>query len=867
MTLNILNHNQGINSKLIEYASMDTDEVLEKLGTSVSGLKPKEISERIDKYGKNILVKEKKENLVLEYLSYFNSPLIIVLIGAAILASLMKEITDATIILSIIIISATINFFQSHNSNKAIKSLKSKIATTSTVVRNGVKKEIPIQELVPGDIIELSAGDIVPGDARIIKSNDFFVDQASFTGESYPQEKVQTAVRDKNVAISDLNNIVFSNTSVVSGSATAVILLTGKSTQFGKIAEKLESKTIKSDFEKGLNKFSYFIMRVTIVLVLFIFLFEIFFRRNQGSLIDFFLFSIAVAVGIMPSLLPMILSITMAKGSITMSKKGVFVQKLNAIPNFGSMDVLCTDKTGTLTENKIALFKALDIKGNSSDDVFHKAYLNSFFQTGLKNPMDGAVLNYKRVNVNDYDKADEIPFDFVRRRLSIIVNEKKHYSTAGKNIQKIMITKGAPENVFKVSKYFLQDGKIERIDSEQHKKINDVYKGLSKQGFRVLAIAIKSLIDDKKVYSINDERNLVLIGFLAFYDPPKHDVAQTIRMLNKRGIEVKVITGDNELVSKKICEDIHLNVKGVLTGADLDKIDDDALRVRVEKTTIFARLDPEDKDRIIRALKLNNHIVGYMGDGINDAPSLKTADVGISVNSAVDVAKSTADIVLTHKSLRELNDGVYEGRKIFVNTMKYLMFTLSSNFGNMFSVVGAVIYIPFLPMLPAQILLNNLLSDVSQMSISTDNVDAEVLEKPKKWNLSVIKKFMYVFGPASSIFDFITFYLLFSVFKVGVSTFQTGWFLESLATQILVIHILRTKKIGFLESMASKSVIFLTFLVLIIGWVIPFTPIAELFGFVKPPLYVTSAIIIVLIGYLYFIEIVKHFFYKKYNVF
>ena len=843
-------------NELISYSNMPKNDVLLSIDSKMSGLSSEEVGKRQQGIGKNIFVDKRKKNFFLEFLSYFNSPIIMILIVAAIISSLLNEFTDAIIILIIITISGLLNFFQEHNTTKAVEKLKKKVATTATVIRKGIRKEIHLEDIVPGDIVVLSAGDIIPADLRILEANDFFVNQSSITGESLPQEKSHDPLKVNDPSISDLTNILFFGTSVISGSALAVVIKTGKRTQFGRIAERLAEKGVESDFEKGLKNFSFFIMKITFFLVMFIFLFEYFFRSGSGSsVIDFFLFSVAIAVGITPSLLPMILSITIAKGSLEMAKKGVFVQKLLSIPNFGSMDVLCTDKTGTITENKIVLMKSLSLDNSNSDSVFEYAYLNSLFQTGLKSPMDEAVINFKHMDISSYRKVDEIPFDFVRRRLTIIAEKGK---------DRMMISKGAPEEILKISNSYTLRKKTFRITKNAKDRFIKQYEDLSRDGFRVLAISVKKLTKEKNEYHVSDESGLSLVGFVIFLDPPKHDVSRTIKKLNKVGVNVKIISGDNEFITQKICKEIGLNVKGILTGNDLEKMDDDALRVKVENTTVFARVSPDDKNRIILALKANHHRVGYLGDGINDAPAIHTADVGISVNSAVDVAKSTADIVLTHKSLKELIDGVYQGRKIFVNTMKYLMFTLSSNFGNMFSVVGAVIILPFLPMLPPQILLNNLLSDFSQISIPTDNVDSESLEMPKNWDISFIKKFMYVFGSTSSLFDFITFILLFFVFKLSIPQFQTGWFLESLATQILVIHIVRTKKLPFIKSIASRDLMLTTFLVLILGWIIPLTPIADFFGFKFPGVVPFIMIIIITLSYLFLTEMIKRKFFKHY---
>jgi Mg2+-importing ATPase len=549
----------------------------------------------------------------------------------------------------------------------------------------------------------------------------------------------------------------------------------------------------------------------------------------------------------------MILSITMAKGSIRMAEKGVIVKRLSAIPNFGSMDILCTDKTGTLTQDKIELVKYTDVYGNDSSSVLEYVYLNSSYQTGIRNPMDEAVLNYKELDISDYVKVDEIPFDFFRKKMSVVVKKGADFW---------LITKGAPEEIFKVAPNFEVNGVLRVITESDKEKIVHKYQEFSKQGYRVLALGVRKLDEEKTVYSKDDERDLTLIGFVSFFDPPKTGVKEVLEEIHAMGVEVKIITGDNELVTLKIAEDVGLVVKGVLFGYEIDSLTDDALRVVVEKTTVFARFSPDEKNRIITALKLNNHVVGYMGDGINDAPSLKTADVGISVNNAVDVAKEAAAIILTHKSLRELKSGIQEGRRTFANTLKYIMMGISSNFGNMFSVIGAVIFLPFFPMLPIQILLNNLLYDFSQITIPSDDVDEEYTRSPKRWNIHFIKRFMYLFGPISSCFDFVTFFILYAVLHADAQTFQTGWFLESLATQTLVIHIIRTRRIPFLQSRASKWVFLSTFSCVVIGWILPYTALGRYFGFIPLPLPVLFTIASIVLVYMCIVEFAKRYFYR-----
>jgi Mg2+-importing ATPase len=684
----------------------------------------------------------------------------------------------------------------------------------------------------------------------VISAKDFFINQSALTGESFPVEKAAGVVSMENPSLSDLTNIVFSGTNVVTGTATVIVLKTGRDTEFGKIAHNLSQREQQTDFTMGINKFSNLILKTTVFIVLAIFLINSWLKKD---FFESFMFAIAVAVGLTPELLPMILSITMSAGSVKMAEKGVIVKKLVAIPNFGSMDVLCTDKTGTLTEDRIVLVKYTDLLGKDSEDVLLHAYLTSFFQTGISNPMDEAVKKFKNLPVSKYEKIDEIPFDFLRKRMSVVVEN------GGK---RTLISKGAPEEVFKECKFYWSKGKKVKLSDANRNKAEEVYYRLSKDGYRVLAIAIKNVETDAKVYEVGDEVEMTLLGFIAFLDPAKTSAKGVIKKMEKAGVTIKIITGDNELVTERICAELDIPVKGVLLGYQIDGLTDDALRVVVEKTTVFARFSPDEKNRIIGALKANGHVVGYMGDGINDAPSLKSADVGISVENAVDVAKESADIILTEKNLKALLDGILEGRKTFGNSMKYIMMGVSSNFGNMFSVIGAVIFLPFLPMLPIQILLNNLLYDFSQVTIPGDNVDSEYIASPKRWDMPFVKKFMVVFGLISSGFDIFTFYILYVVFAAGEKTFQTGWFIESLATQTLIIHIIRTKKLPFLKSRAAPGLLISTVLVVAVGWILPYTAVGKFFGFAQlsPQILITIGIIVLV--YLITVEIGKRIFYR-----
>jgi len=835
------------------YSSTSIDNVLKEVDSSNNGLSFFEAEKRLKEFGLNSLKGKRESNLFFEFLSHLKNPLVLVLLVAAGVSFFFGGKVDAAIIIIIVFLGVILDFFQEYNAGKAVERLKESVKTKVSVIRDGKAKEVFIDHVCVGDIVLLNPGSLVPADARIISSNDLFINQSSLTGESVPAAKTHLKISSRIRSLGELDNIVFLGTSVVSGSGTAVVVRTGLDTEFGKISKDLSAVPAQTEFEKGINSFGFLIMRYMILLVLFIFLFNSIIKHN---ILQSFLFSVAIAVGLTPELLPAIMSINMAKGSFNMAKKGAIVKKLSSIPDFGSMDVLCTDKTGTLTEDKIKLVKYVDVSGKNSSKVLLNAYLTSFYHTGIVNPLDSAIREFKHIPISGFEKVDEIPFDFVRRKMSVVVEKSK---------KRYLITKGAPEDVLKSCSHCEVKGKVKKIDVKLKNNITKQYHELSRQGFRVLGVAVKIVRDGKQGYDKNDEVKMRFLGFVAFLDPAKKGVKDVLKEIHQMGISIKILTGDNELVTNKICSDIGLEVKGILIGKDIEKLNDDALRVKVENTTIFARFSPDQKNRVIHALKYNGHVVGYLGDGINDSPSLKTANIGISVNSAVDIAKESADIVLTHKSLEVLKGGVLEGRKTFGNTIKYILMGLSSNFGNMFSVLGAVLFLPFLPMLPIQILLNNFIYDVSQVTIPTDNVDKEFIQKPKRWNMPFIKKFMLTFGTVSSLFDFITFFILFGVFHSTAAVFQTGWFMESLATQTLVIHIIRTRQTPFFKSTASKYLLFSTIACLIIGWTIPYTRLGKYFGFSPLPLNIVLTLTVLVILYLVLVEIVKRWFYKRFD--
>ncbi len=830
---------------LEDYKNSGIDELFKKLDSRAEGITTKEAIKRTATGGANEIAKQKKIPPLIKFLSYFKNPLVVILIIAALLSGATGEIKNSIIITLMILLSVILNFYQEHKSNKAAAEIAKKLSVKAVVLRDGEKKEIPAKYIAPGDIVLLSAGDLVPADGKLIQSDDFFINESALTGESFPVEK-SAAGREK-------NSLVFSGTNVVSGYSSFLVVNVGANTEYGKIAGKLSAPTEINAFESGIRDFGYLIIKAIIAIVLIIFLINAFTKKD---FLDSFIFSIAVAVGVTPELLPMIMSINMAKGSINMAKKGVIVKRLSAIPDFGSMDILCTDKTGTLTEDKITLIKYLDVFGQENQEVLRAAYINGFFETGIKSVLDKAILDFKHIDIKNLRKIDEIPYDFMRRRSSVVYAEEKN---------RVMVTKGAPEEMLKICSHYFNGKKSAKISAAALKKINALYDNLSADGFRVLAIARKTIDEIKDVYPKNEESEMILMGFTAFFDPPKKSVKETLDFMRYHGIEIKILTGDSPLVTKKVCDEIGLPIKKIVSGEDLDfnKMTSENISALALGANIFARLSPIQKEKIISALRKKGFVVGYLGDGINDAPSLKSADVGISVENAVNVTKETADIILIKKGLKELMDGVLEGRKTFGNTMKYLMMGLSSNFGNMFSMIGAALYLPFFPMLPGQILLNNFIYDASQLSIPLDNVDEEYLKKPKHWDMNFIKKFMFVFGPISSLFDFATFYLLFSIFNLSGSAFQTGWFIESLATQTLVIYIIRTRKIPFLQSMPSKFLIISTIGAVLAGIILTMPFIDSFFGFTALPLKVLLAIFALVLVYLLVVELAKQIFYKK----
>jgi len=836
-----------------DYVGCPIEVIFEKLNTSMKGLSEEEAKKRLLEYGHNEPAKKKKRTILRQVLSKFVNPLVIVLLIIAGFSLFFGAKISAILVSLMAIMSVLLSFIQEYRAGKEAEKLSEMVRATAAVFRNSRQKEIKIKEIVPGDIIDLYAGDMIPADLRIISCKDLFINQASLTGESFPIEKFAGSVSPKNSSLSELTNIAFMGSSVVSGTALGVVVKTGLSTQFGELSRKLATIRIETSFDKGIHQFTWLMIRAMLFMVLFIFSIN---ALRRGDFIESLLFSLGVAVGLTPEMLPMLVAINLSKGAIAMSKKQVIVKRLNSIQNFGAMDILCTDKTGTLTMDKIVLEKHCDVIRKEDQDVLRFAYINSFYQTGLKNLLDRAILKHEKILVKQFKKVDEMPFDFSRKIMSVVVDMETTHR---------LIAKGAPEEIFKRCSRYELEGEILDMEDLILSDLKEEYDNLSADGFRVLAIAYKDIEAKKDVYSKDDEKDLILKGYVAFFDPPKPSTRRAIIALNKLGIEVKVLTGDNELVTKKICSEVGLNVKGLVTGDRVEKLSDKELQELVKETTVFARLSPLQKERIIKALHDNKHIVGYLGDGINDAPALKTSDVGISVNNAVDIAKESADIILLKKSLMVLEDGVIEGRKTFGNIVKYIKMGSSSNFGNMLSMTGGSLFLPFLPMLPIQILLNNFLYDLSQIAIPTDQVDKDYLRSPRPWNVNAIKKFMLIIGPISSVYDFLTYGVMLFIFHAKAELFHTGWFIESLCTQTLVIHIIRTGKIPFVESRPSNFLIFTSIFIVSLGIFIPFSPLAKPFGFVAPPPLYFLALFLMVITYLVFVQIVKTWFIKKYG--
>ncbi len=859
-----LNNLEGLTSE--EILCSPISDLLHLLATTENGLTSDEANVRIERYGRNEIAKKKRRSILVEFISYFKNPLIIILLGAGTISGILSDITDMIIIFVIVIMSVALDFIQEFRAGKAAAALNKRIQTTTTVSRDGAKKELPLSEVVLGDIITLSAGEIVPADARLLVAKDLFSHQGAMTGESIPMEKFAGPLKPATIdTITNWTNFLFMGSSILSGTGTAVIVKTGALTEYGKIIKRIGEKKVETEFESSIRKFGAFLLKVTMVLVSFVFLVNAFLDRN---ILDSFLFAVSLSIGLTPDLLPMIISINLSKSAQTMAKKRVIVKRLNSIQNFGSMDVLCTDKTGTLTENQIAVILHIDINGRTNDKAFHYSYLNSYFQTGMKSPLDDAILNFHdrvHVKVEDYKKFDEIPFDFTRKRISIV---------AFQGTVLWMFTKGAPDDIEKICSYYEIDGKVAPLDDSARFTIKNTFERLSAEGYRLLAIAYKQDLERKENFDIKDEKGEILCGFVAFLDPPKASTKEAIDQLKDRGVSLKILTGDNELVTQKVCSVLGISIQGILLGSDVLHLSDEELSRVVDRNNIFARVTPAQKERIILAFKHSGHVVGFMGDGINDTPSMKAADVSISVENAVDVAKETADIILLEKDLRVLSEGVLEGRTTFGNTEKYMKYSISSNFGTMFSAAAGSLFVPFLPMLPTQVLLNNLLNDIAQVPLPMDRVDQEYVVKPKRLSIPFISRFMVIFGPLSSIFDiamFITMLVLFTPFNpngslndFNISQFQTAFFVETLSCQLIILFIIRTRRVPFWRSKPNPVFACFILLILAVALTIPYTPLGPAFGFVPLDPIVFAFLSLFWISYIVIVEIVKHFFYRRY---
>lgn len=830
--------------------SVPANQVARTLGTPASGLTNEQVQQRLTQYGLNVLREKNRETALGLFLSQLKTPIMLILLIATIISAFLQDFTDAIIILVIVIGSALLSFVQEFRASNAAEQLRKTVTARADVERDGKVVSIPSPEIVPGDIVHLSAGSLIPADSLLLDARDFFVNQAVLTGETFPVEK-QPGIVAGNASLAQQTNVVFMGTNVSSGSARVIVVRTGPKTAFGQIAHQLTLRPPETEFERGIRHFGLLLSQVMLILVLAIFFFNVLFQK---PVMDSLLFSIALAVGLTPQLLPAIININLSKGSQAMAADGVIVRRLTSIENFGSMDVFCTDKTGTLTLGIVKLDGAVDPQGNASERVFHLAYMNSYYQTGLVNALDEAILKDREQNLANIEKLDEIPYDFVRKRLSVIVREDH---------ETILISKGALENTLSVCSQVHTDGQVIALDPFGIDRIRTCYTDWSSQGFRVLGVASK-IIDPSssgQVFKPADESAMTFEGFLLFFDPPKTGVVETIKDLAELGVTLKVITGDNHLVTQHLAQQIGMPVIGLVTGQQLNQMRDEALWQVAEQANLFTEVDPNQKERIIRAIQRRGHVVGYMGDGVNDAPALHTADVGISVDSAVDVAKQAADFVLMKQDLAVLHKGIVQGRKTFANTLKYVFMATSANFGNMFSVAGAALFLPFLPMLPKQILLINFLTDLPEMTIASDNVDPQFVQKPHRWDLQFIRRFMLIFGPLSSVFDYLTFGALLLVFRASPQIFRTGWFLESVISATLVVFAVRTR-LPFIRSVPSRLMLLVTGLIILLTVAIPYTPLAGIMGFIPlAPVYLLGIAVIVLL-YFASAELTKRWFYR-----
>ncbi len=825
---------------------------LSDLNSSAGGISTAEAEARLGRFGPNVLRGRRRFSFLAQLLHRFRNPLVLVLLAAAGVSALTGDTASFLIVSSVVALGIALDTIQEHRANKAAERLRVSVGLIERVLRDGQETSIPAERIVPGDVVLLSAGDLVPADGRILEARDFFVSEALLTGEPYPREK-RPGELDAGSDVAGASNAAFAGSSVVSGSAKLLAVVTGAATQLGQIADTLRTTPPPAALERGAYQFGLLIMRLTVLLALAVLLINVVFER---PLMDSFLFALALAVGLTPELLPMVLSVTLARGALRMADARVIVKRLAAIHDLGSMDILCTDKTGTLTEARIRLTGHVSLTGEDSPRVLELAWLNSHFESGLRSALDTAILEHERAPQAGWVKIDEVPFGFERRRVSVLVE---------RGDERLLVVKGAPEDLFRLCDRYMRDGSSPEealaLDEAAIEIARKTFETMSTSGYRLLAVAWRPVARDHVHASLEDETSLIFAGFAVFMDPPKASAGAAIRALEDLGVRIKVVSGDNEHVTRHVCLEIGIPAAEVLTGAELSTLSEEALLARVESVNLFCRVTPAQKNRILLALKRRGHTVGFLGDGINDAPSLHAADAGISVDSAVDVAKEAADLILLEKDLGVLERGVREGRRTYANIMKYIMMGTSSNFGNMFSMAAASVLLSFLPMLPIQILLNNLLYDISEIPIPLDEVDPESLAKPQRWDMNFIRNFMVTLGPVSSLFDFLTFALLIWGFHATAALFQTGWFIESLATQVLVIFVIRTRR-NPLKSRPHPLLAGTSALVVVAGVVLPYTPVGTWFGFTPPPPQFLAALAAMTALYLVLAEMVKRRFYR-----
>ena len=835
-------------SSIETFWNLKDEDALKELTCAEGGLSSGEAAIRLKQYGLNTLKARSHSSSFILFLLQFKSPLTILLIIAALLAMGLGDFTNAIIILFIIMVSSILSFWQEKGAANAVAELLKMVQIKCSIVRDGKKEELPVAQVVPGDIIVLNAGDVIPGDSLLLESKELYIDEAAFTGETFPVEK-NVGIVPTDAVLAKRSNSLFMGSHVISGKAKALVIKTGRQTEFGKISERLRTRVRETDFEKGIRHFGYMLMEITLILVIIIFGINILLHKPA---LDSILFSLALAVGLTPQLLPAIISINLSVGARAMAKNQVIVKRLSAIENFGSMNILCSDKTGTITAGKVTLKDALDIDGNHSEKTLRYAWLNASLQQGFTNPVDNAIQGSYQGNIKEFTVQSEVPYDFLRKRLTLQVNNGK---------ENFAITKGALNSIIEVCDRVETNAGLAIPMSEKRNAINSEYENLSAEGYRVLGVAYKSGSAEKD-FTRNDEKGMIFLGFITLFDPPKKDVRQTILDLRKLGVQLKLITGDNALVAHSLAKQIGIQEPAILTGKQLRKMSDGALFQQAARTDIFAEVEPNQKERIIFSLKKSGNVVGFMGDGINDAPALHAADVGISVDTAVDVAKEAADIVLLKSGLDVLVTGIIAGRKTFTNTMKYIFMATSANFGNMFSMAGASLFLPFLPLLPKQILLTNLLTDFPEMAIATDRVDAIAVEKPHKWDIKFIQRFMIVFGLISSVFDYLTFGVLLYLMNANEKVFQTGWFTESVISATLIVLVVRTR-LPFFKSLPGKYLSVATSLIVLFVLILPFMPFSGLLGLTRLPLIFYGWMVLIITAYIITAEVAKRWFYRR----